>query len=185
MRAGDDACGRRSLSTMRLDGSRALPTSYKTCPRCGLTLASEVAVCGRCGNRFAMPGDPLAPPPPLPTVSVPQFSAPPPVPANPDRKQKVVAIAIALGLGPFGAHGFYLGNKAMGWALAVMFFGGAAVAMFLYVLALMGVVSVWLTAIGLVPLLAAGAIPLIQVLRYSTADPEQFQQRYVVEKRWF
>jgi TM2 domain-containing membrane protein YozV/ribosomal protein S27AE len=185
MWACDNACGRRSLSTMRLDGSSALPTSYKTCPRCGLTLASEVAVCGRCGNRFAMPGDPLAPPPPLPSLTEPQVPYMHPAPIPEVRKQKVVAIALALGLGGIGAHGFYLGNKAMGSTLAVMCIGGAGLGFFLSLLALTGAVSMWLTAIGLIPMLIAMTIPLIQAARYGVANPEQFHQRYVVEKRWF
>lgn len=108
-----------------------------------------------------------------------------PIPVPQERKQKVIAISLALGLGGIGAHGFYLGNKAMGAALAIMFVGGLVVGTFLFVLALTGTVSMWLTAIGLIPLLIASTIPLIQAARYGIAAPEQFHQRYVVEKRWF
>ncbi|MCW3100320.1 MAG: hypothetical protein JWL77_5938 [Chthonomonadaceae bacterium] len=132
-----------------------------------------------------MPGDPLAPPPPLPSLPEPPVLYLHPAPVPEERKQKVIAIALALGLGGIGAHGFYLGNKAMGSTLAVMFFGGGVVGFFLFLLALTGDVSMWLTAIGLVPLLIAGTIPLIQAARYGAANPEQFHQRYVVEKRWF
>ena len=159
-----------------------MPSSYKTCPQCGLTLASEVTVCGRCGNRFVMGETPLAPPPPLPDVSVPYQ---PPVTAPLERKQKVIAVSLALGLGGLGAHGFYLGNPAMGSALAAMFLGGGAVALILFLMALAGGISMWATAIGLVPLLIAATIPMIQAARYGIATPDQFHQWYVVEKRWF
>ena len=51
------------------------------------------------------------------------------LPCPRSRRQKVVAIALALGLGGIGAHGFYLGNKAMGATLAVMLVGGGGVAL--------------------------------------------------------
>jgi len=150
-----------------------------------LTLASVVPVCGRCGNRFPMPDDPIAPPPPLPSpteVRVPYLQ---PAPSPEEPKNKIVAVSLALGLGGIGAHGFYLGNKAMGATLALMCIGGAGLAFLLFLMSLAGMVSVWLTALGLVPMLTAMTIPLIQAARYGAAKPEQFHQRYVVEKRWF
>jgi len=133
-----------------------------------------------------MPDDPIAPPPPLPPapseVRVPYLQ---PTTAPEEPKNKIVAISLALGLGGIGAHGFYLGNKAMGATLALMCVGGAGVAFLLFLASLAGIVSMWLTAIGLVPMLTAMTIPLIQAARYGVAKPEQFHQRYVVEKRWF
>jgi len=143
-------------------------------------------VCGRCGNHFPVEGAPLAPPPPLPPLpelSVPYQHPRPPSPQEP--RQKVIAISLALGLGGIGAHGFYLGNKAMGSSLAVMCVGGGCVGFILFMLSLAGAVSIWLTALGLVPMLIAMTVPLIQAARYGLASPEQFHQWYVVEKRWF
>ncbi|MCW3055804.1 MAG: hypothetical protein JWN14_4974 [Chthonomonadales bacterium] len=133
-----------------------------------------------------MPDDPIAPPPPLPTppseVSVPYLQ---PAAAPEEPRNKVVAISLALGLGGIGAHGFYLGNKAMGTTLALMCVGGAGLAILLFLASLAGTVSVWMTAFGLVPMLTAMTVPYFQAARYGAAKPEQFHQRYVVEKRWF
>lgn len=159
-----------------------MPSVYKTCPRCGLTLAAEVTVCGRCGHHFLVEGGPLAPPPPLPDIRLPYLH---PVPVPQERRQKILAISLALALGGIGIHGFYLGNKAMGATLAVMFVGGGMLAFFFFILALAGMVEMWTTSIGLAPLLIAGTIPLIQAARYGAANTEQFHQRYVVEQRWF
>jgi len=133
-----------------------------------------------------MPDDPLAPPPPLPPppseVSVP-YLQPSPSPEEP--RNKIVAISLALGLGSTGAHGFYLGNKTMGVTLATMLFGGGGLAFLLFLVSLSGIVSVWFTALGLVPMLTAMTIPVIQAAFYGAANPKKFHQRYVVEKRWF
>ena len=146
-------------------------------------LASDVPVCGRCGNRFVAEVVPIAAPPPLPEITASYPS--PPISSPQERKQKVVAISLALGLGGIGAHGFYLGNKAMGLTLAAMFLGGGMLGILLFVLALAEVTPMWLTAVGLAPLLTAATIPLIQAARYGAAKSEEFHQRYVVEKRWF
>jgi TM2 domain-containing membrane protein YozV len=145
-------------------------------------LASEVTVCGRCGNRFVAADVPIAPPPPLPDMTV---SYPPPTAIPVERKQKIVAISLALALGGIGAHGFYLGNNNMGLTLAVMFVGGGALGILFFLFALAGALPMWLTAVGIAPLLIAATIPMIQAARYGVANAEQFHQRYVVEKRWF
>ncbi len=122
------------------------------------------------------------PPPPLPDITM---SYQPPTAIPVERKQKIVAISLALGLGGIGAHGFYLGNKDMGLTLAVMFVGGGALGVLFFILALAGALPMWLTAVGIAPLLIAATIPMIQAARYGVANAEQFHQRYVVEKRWF
>lgn len=149
---------------------------HKLCPKCQTPADLLAPQCLSCGHvyrtQFAAPDQtqvvnlpprdtpppPYAAPPPYPPY--PQY---PPQPAVPyTGKERVPAGLLAILLGPFGAHLFYLGHT--GWAIGFL-------------------VSTLLTC-GYGGLIT-GVIGLIQGILYLCANDYEFQQKYVIEKRFF
>ncbi len=85
-------------------------------------------------------------------------------------KNKVVAALLAFFLGPFGIHGFYMGNNQMG-----------------LILLLSNVIFLPLTCIviGFFGYALVGVVCLVQAVLYLVASDAEFYQKYVVEKKWF
>lgn len=84
------------------------------------------------------------------------------------RKSKAVAMVLAVVFGGLGAHGFYLGNRSMAWAMLGLM-------LMSWVLQGMGVVFA--------PL-AFFAFCCFQAYRYHAASPAEFGEKYVLGKAW-
>ena len=156
---------------------------YRQCPDCKNYVAMSEVQCPICDRAL----------PPMPTASysgypptqshhpghlqgyLPPGSPPPPVPYRlqqqilppipvAEPRNKSLAGLLALLLGPFGAHGFYMGNPSMGGVMLL--------------LTLCGIFTIF-------PLLPVVAIGIVQAFLYWSASDEEFYRKYVVEKRWF
>ena len=169
-------------------------TYQRSCTQCGQTGNLDSPYCSYCGTSFQQdqpmpytPGNQPQQPyeyqqpnqynqtvnyqqPQQPMVpGQPNYAVP-----NPNAfarpKDKIAAALLAFFLGSFGVHGFYLGNKNMGM-----------------ILLLITLASIPLSCIvvGFFGFLVVGVIQVIQTILYLVADDYEFQQKYVVEKRWF
>jgi len=144
---------------------------YRQCPECKNYVALESVQCPICeralphlapaayqGQGYPPHGSALPP-----TSYRLQQQLRPPVPVAKPRN-KALTGWLALLLGPFGAHGFYMGNTSMGGVMLL--------------LTLFGMFT-------LIPLIPVVAISLVQAFQYWTSSEEEFYRKYVVEKRWF
>ena len=138
----------------------------KQCGQCGHSAPLGAKFCSSCG--FPLQASAAAP---RPVASAPV-------------KNKWTAGLLAVFLGPFGAHALYLENQEL--AAAIFFVNisclvGAAIA-------LAGIILIFPIALLLMCLgiwLLTEFLILLQALLYWTASERRFQQRYVVEKKWF
>lgn len=82
-----------------------------------------------------------------------------------ESRNKIIAALLAFFLGSLGVHAFYLGNNTLG------------------LLMLIGTVIGGFVSIGLIPILVV-VIAFIQGIRYLMTGSENFNRKYVKEKRW-
>ena len=183
-------------------------SAYKTCGNCQQTLPADAVFCNRCGTQFTQQNQQLTPQyqQPQPQYPQPQYQQPqyqqpqpqyqqpqPQYPQQPQyqqpanivvnvaqvgsqqpyvaQKSKIAAALLAFFLGGFGIHGFYIGNTGMGIAFLVA--------------TLISYVLVFAFGLGLLFLLVIGLVCIIQTILFLVASDYDFDQKYVVQKRWF
>jgi TM2 domain-containing membrane protein YozV len=140
---------------------------YKACPRCATPALLDANSCSKCGHVFSTPfGGPgnqtqMYPGPPQ---GMPNWQQPYPVaPQVPyTGKEKIPAGLLALFLGPLGIHLFYLGQNGVG------------IAYLLFTLLTCGYGA-----------LITAPLSLVQGILYLCANDYDFQQKYVIERRFF
>ncbi|MDE2127050.1 MAG: TM2 domain-containing protein [Armatimonadetes bacterium] len=152
----------------------------KTCAACGADAHLQAERCPSCGHAFVPPDPGIAPAGPVRAPA--GYEVTPaagqgarlgtnePYAAKPIRqKSKVIAALLALFLGGTGAHGFYLGNRRMGFTiLAVNLLG----------------IPLLLIGVGVVVIGAVSLLCFVQTFVYLIRSEADFYQDYVVEKRW-
>ena len=157
---------------------------YKVCGNCQQTVPADAVFCNRCGSQFVPQDVQAAPQYQQPAPQYQQPFANPGQPMNVvvnvaptgyaqpyvAQKSKVAAALFAFFLGGFGVHGFYLGNTSMGIVLLLV-----TLISFPLMLILIGFFSLFVVSI----------ICLIQAILYIAASDQDFDQKYVIEKRWF
>lgn len=172
---------------------------YKICPTCSTQTHPDVMFCTNCGGSmqgspvhgaqtvayqqnsaptpvgYQQYDQPVQPPPMYqnnyqqPMVS---YQQPYQVPHGyaQSEKNKVVAALLAFFLGPFGIHGFYLGNNQMGM---------------IFLLSNLIFLPLTCVVIGFFGYAITGIICLVQTVLYLVASDAEFYQKYVVQKSWF
>lgn len=133
--------------------------SQSVCTNCGTPTQPNANFCPRCGLQYGVQ---------VPSQGAPPHYAPvpPPAPYPPamprSGKEKVPAGLLGILLGAFGAHLFYLNHT--GWAIFFLLF------------------TIFTCGYGG---LITGTIGLIQGIMYLCASDYDFEQKYVIEHRFF
>jgi hypothetical protein len=117
--------------------------------------------------------------PPTTQYNVPQSAYPPqqyPTAIVPEQKSKIAAGLFAILFPYLGIHGFYTGNTALGLTVLI-----SSISCFVLTIITFGILIV----LTLPALIVIHILSLIQGILYLSASDEDFQQKYVIEKRWF
>jgi TM2 domain-containing membrane protein YozV len=144
----------------------------KLCPQCQYPAPLSTAFCAKCGHEFGTQVE----------AGQAQMYAPP---ANSYQqyptevvqpKSKIAAGLLAIIFPYFGIHGFYIGNVGLGLTVLL----SSIALMFLTIISFGLLFFITVPALGLVHIAS-----IVQGILYLCASDTEFNQKYVVEKRWF